>query len=108
MLRSSLAQTRVGCLTSEHRSWGGLASLRRIVNRSFTVPDTRFAGFQVAAWALLEAPEYAVDLYRNEIGAIRALWETEMVARFPESAWLLWGYWTPSEKNPACDSVFGH
>jgi len=44
----------------------------------------------LTAWALLEAPEYAVDLHRNEIGAIRALWETEMAARFPESANRVW------------------
>jgi AcrR family transcriptional regulator len=37
------------------------------------------------AWALLEAPEYAAELYRNEIGAVRAMWESEMVQRFPES-----------------------
>jgi AcrR family transcriptional regulator len=37
------------------------------------------------AWALLEAPEYAAELYRNEIGAVTAMWESEMAERFPES-----------------------
>jgi len=36
-------------------------------------------------WALLEAPEYAVDLYRNEIGSVGILWERELARRFPES-----------------------
>jgi hypothetical protein len=33
----------------------------------------------------LEAPEYAVDLYRNEIGSVGILWERELARRFPES-----------------------
>ncbi len=36
-------------------------------------------------WALLEAPEYAVDLYRNEIGSAGIVWGRELVKRFPES-----------------------
>jgi AcrR family transcriptional regulator len=38
------------------------------------------------AWALLETPECAAELYRNEIGAVRAMWESEMAERFPESS----------------------
>jgi len=29
-------------------------------------------------WALLEAPEYAADLYRNEFGAVEIIWEREL------------------------------
>src|ERR1700681_1443614 len=29
------------------------------------------------SWALLEAPEFAADLYRNEIGSVRLLWDRE-------------------------------
>ena len=29
-------------------------------------------------WALLEAPELATDLYRNEIGSVRLLWDREV------------------------------
>src|ERR1039457_2995975 len=29
----------------------------------------------VMAWALLEMPEFAADVYRGEIGAIEAMWE---------------------------------
>jgi AcrR family transcriptional regulator len=36
-------------------------------------------------WALLEAPEFATDLYRNEIGSIRCLWDREVARRFPAS-----------------------
>lgn len=35
-------------------------------------PDT---GALIVNWALLEAPEYAVELHRTEAGAIEALWE---------------------------------
>jgi AcrR family transcriptional regulator len=38
------------------------------------------------AWALLETPECAIDLYRNEIGAVRAMWESEMAEHVPESS----------------------
>jgi AcrR family transcriptional regulator len=36
-------------------------------------------------WALLEAPEFATDLYRNEIGSVRGLWDREVARRFPAS-----------------------
>jgi AcrR family transcriptional regulator len=36
-------------------------------------------------WALLEAPEFATDLYRNEIGSVRSLWDREVARRFPAS-----------------------
>ncbi len=36
-------------------------------------------------WALLEAPEFATDLYRNEIGSVRGLWDREVARRFPPS-----------------------
>ena len=36
-------------------------------------------------WALLEAPEFATDLYRNEIGSVRLLWDREGARRFPTS-----------------------
>jgi len=37
------------------------------------------------SWALLEAPEFASDLYRNEIGSVRILWEREVARGFPAS-----------------------
>jgi AcrR family transcriptional regulator len=37
------------------------------------------------SWALLEAPEFATDLYRNEIGSVRILWDREVARRFPLS-----------------------
>jgi len=37
------------------------------------------------SWALLEAPEFATDLYRNEIGSVRILWDREVARRFPPS-----------------------
>ncbi|MFB3778164.1 MAG: TetR/AcrR family transcriptional regulator [Bryobacteraceae bacterium] len=36
-------------------------------------------------WALLEAPEYAADLYRNEIGLVQVLWKRELARRLPDS-----------------------
>jgi AcrR family transcriptional regulator len=40
----------------------------------------------VMAWALLETPEFAADVYRSEIGATEAMWDGEIRDRFAESA----------------------
>jgi AcrR family transcriptional regulator len=37
------------------------------------------------SWALLEAPEFATEFYRNEIGSVRRLWDREVTRRFPGS-----------------------
>ncbi len=36
-------------------------------------------------WALLDVPEYAADLYRNEISAVRIMWDREFARRIPAS-----------------------
>ena len=36
-------------------------------------------------WALLEAPEYAIDLHRQEAGAVCLMWEHQLNERYPES-----------------------
>src|SRR6266851_1223535 len=43
------------------------------------------ANAMLMTWALLEAPEFATDLYRNEIGSVRILWDREVARRFPAS-----------------------
>jgi AcrR family transcriptional regulator len=43
------------------------------------------ANAMLLSWALLEAPEFATDLYRYEIGSVRILWEREIARRFPSS-----------------------
>jgi AcrR family transcriptional regulator len=40
----------------------------------------------VTAWALMETPEFAADVYRGEIGATEAMWDSEIRQRFAESA----------------------
>jgi AcrR family transcriptional regulator len=37
------------------------------------------------SWALLEAPEFATEVYRNEIGLVRSFWDREIARRFPAS-----------------------
>ena len=39
----------------------------------------------VMAWGLLEIPEFVADVYRAEIGATEALWNTEIETRFEDS-----------------------
>lgn len=43
------------------------------------------ANAMLMSWALLEDPEFARDLYRNEIGSVRILWDREIARRFPSS-----------------------
>ena len=40
----------------------------------------------VMAWALLETPEFAADVYRGESGATEAMWDGEIRSRFAGSA----------------------
>ena len=40
----------------------------------------------VMAWALLEMPEFAADVYRGEIGATEAMWDSQIRNRFAEPA----------------------
>ena len=39
----------------------------------------------VMAWALMEAPEFAADVYRAEVGATEAMWDSEICRRFADS-----------------------
>jgi AcrR family transcriptional regulator len=43
------------------------------------------ANAMLMSWALLEAPEFATDLYRNEMGSVRILWDREVARLFPAS-----------------------
>ena len=43
------------------------------------------ANAKLMSWALLEAPEFATDLYRNENGSVRILWDREIARRFPST-----------------------
>jgi AcrR family transcriptional regulator len=39
----------------------------------------------VMAWGLMELPEFAAEVYRAEIGAVEALWDSEIGTRFADS-----------------------
>ena len=39
----------------------------------------------IMAWALLETPEFAADVYRAEIGATEMMWNSEIWRRFAGS-----------------------
>lgn len=43
------------------------------------------ANVSVMVWGLMEMPAFAAEIYRGEIGAIEALWESEISARFLDS-----------------------
>jgi AcrR family transcriptional regulator len=68
-------------------------------------------------WALLEDPEYAADLYRNELGSVEILWDQAFAERFPDSrsrrilsvhlmpyavsACLAYGFWVATLRHDA-------
>jgi len=78
-----------------------LAALR---NRSFAIPEMlpleciasmaestilacvgEVGNASVMAWALMEMPEFAADVYRAELGVTEALWDSEISTRLAES-----------------------
>jgi AcrR family transcriptional regulator len=79
-LVSITADTLVDCIE-------GMAEAT-IVN---CVADT--ANTTLMNWALLETPEFAVTLYRNEIRSVRRAWNREVIRRFP-------GTWKKTRVSP--------
>jgi AcrR family transcriptional regulator len=62
-----------------------LACVERMAEVSVTVCLSERGHAVLTAWALLELPEYAADLYRDELGAVRMLWERQIAERYPDS-----------------------
>jgi AcrR family transcriptional regulator len=59
--------------------------IERMAEATMMVCLAGVANAVLMSWALLEAPEFATDLYRNEIGSARILWDREIARRFPSS-----------------------
>jgi AcrR family transcriptional regulator len=59
--------------------------IERVAEATMMVCLADAANAMLMSWALLEAPEFATDLYRNEIGSVRILWDREIARRFPSS-----------------------
>ena len=55
-----------------------------MAERTASVCVTDGANAVLTNWALLEAPEYATDLHRRELGCVRSIWMRRMTDRFPD------------------------
>jgi AcrR family transcriptional regulator len=62
-----------------------IAAIQRIAEATVTVYVTGAGNSILTNWALLEVPEYATDLYRNEMGLVEIVWNQELEERFPDS-----------------------
>jgi AcrR family transcriptional regulator len=82
-------ETRLGALdarlSSIHRESSIVKYLEGMAEAKVSVCLSDAGNAVLTNWALLEAPEYAANLYRNEIGAVGILWERELARRCPES-----------------------
>jgi AcrR family transcriptional regulator len=59
--------------------------VERMAEATVGVCVSHGANALLTCWALLEAPEYANDLHRREVGSIHLMWEHELADRFPDS-----------------------
>jgi len=59
--------------------------IERMAESTMMVCLADAANAMLMSWALLEAPEFSTDLYRNEMGSVRILWDREIARRFPSS-----------------------
>lgn len=62
-----------------------IKSVESMVEATVAVCVSGDANAVLTNWALLEAPEYAVDLYRNEIGSAGIMWERQLAERIPDA-----------------------
>jgi AcrR family transcriptional regulator len=56
-----------------------------LAEKTVSVCLTPGANALLTNWALLEAPEYAVDLYRGEAGSVTLMWERKLAECNPRS-----------------------
>jgi AcrR family transcriptional regulator len=65
------------------------ATPRRCIEQLFeatvSVCLSRKSGPVLTNWALLELPEFAADLHRQEIGTVAAIWQEKFCASFPDA-----------------------
>ncbi len=61
------------------------AVIERIAEATVTVCVEGPGNSILTNWALLEDPDYAADLYRDEIGSVEIVWNRQFTERFPDS-----------------------
>jgi AcrR family transcriptional regulator len=61
------------------------AAIQRIAEATVSVCVANGGNSILTNWALLEDPEFAADLYRDEMGAVEIVWDRALAERFPDS-----------------------
>ncbi len=79
--RLKLLEARTASATGESET----AAIQRIAEATVTVCVGGAGNSILMNWALLEDPEHAADLYRDEVGAVEIVWNREFTERFPDS-----------------------
>jgi AcrR family transcriptional regulator len=62
-----------------------IAAIQRIAEATVIVCVGGAGNSILTNWALLEVPEYATDLYRNEMGLVEVVWNRDLEDCFPDS-----------------------
>lgn len=62
-----------------------VGSVERMAEATVAVCLSGEANAVLTNWALLETPDYAVDLHRREVGCVCSMWERLLAERFPDS-----------------------
>lgn len=81
-------ETRLRALDDRLASIGRKSPLECIESMAEATVSVCVSGASNAVltnWALLEAPEYAADLHRNEVGSVGIKWQCELALHFPDS-----------------------
>jgi AcrR family transcriptional regulator len=81
-------RTRVELLEARTVSAGNesaTTAVHRVAEATVTVCVAGAGNSTLTTWALLESPEYAAELYRNEIGSVEIVWNREFTERFSDS-----------------------
>jgi hypothetical protein len=60
-------------------------AIQLIAEATVTVCVTGAGNSVLTTWALLEDPEHAADLHRNEMGSVEIIWNRAFTERFPDS-----------------------
>ena len=71
--------------TVSAKNEGDTAVIQAIAEATVTVCVAGPGNSMLTHWALLEDPEYAADMYRDEIGSVEIVWNRALVERVPES-----------------------
>jgi AcrR family transcriptional regulator len=112
-IRINLLKSRLASIAAENL----VNCIERMAEATIVncVADT--ANMTLMNWALLETPEFAVTLYRNEVRSVRRAWDREVIRRFQAtrektrvsghvisyavSACLAYGHWLTSLRYAA-------